>query len=693
MEVLVVSSTTIMMMDLLREALLHRPKGLPLGLLSAGFRFSDLTYFWTPDFIWGGLVSGRIVISASIAVAGLLAVFSGPATALLVFPTRSTDWPAGGASFYLSGSTQTLWPTNLTLTSTGPATCQTPSKAMIEGLWLNLSSCIWNGYPLVAQAFQALHFNTEDNEIEMTDGIVKRILSVQIKGRVSDTWALAIDMATGAYSSELASAWYNMALFGAPSVHNKYRNFQYRERNSTVTNVRTILPAVRTNCNLYENISFLTMNNSFQPEYQPALTAIGFLLPSPTGYNSSRVTAQWRPISNYEPIGVNVDPQGNWISGWPSVFLDVQIPYQDQSSTGVFMSCSIDARWAVGDVVGTNIGYMSGVPVQQPSIPTQASVLNNWPAVNDGTWQTVRLEQSWLDALTPVLDNTTSHWTTLSSVISATGADNSSSLVVAYGDIIGSVEAAIASLVVDGMSRVGYVDNGGQYEHISDSEYLFYIPTDDGGKSLDALLEGTLEIPPSASDSQSTPLRWDVAITGLAYNGNSASYYLALTVLYIHALLAILHTAYSLWNRMSFSAWESLTDLLVLCLTSSSASAELENTTGGINEHALYKKRTWVRAVKSDTNMASISPPSTLSNPQVSDIASQPSDQRTRSNNSLGHVVSEVNTPNRCIPGPQGKEELLLIVGDHNSLAPRKGYAKVHANVVYKTMASNRPST
>lgn len=260
-EVIVVSSTTIMVMDLLREALLRRPKGLPFGLLSAGFRFSDLTYFWTPDFLWGGFASGRVVLSAAVVVAGLLAVFTGPSSALLMIPTRFTNWPAGGASFYLSGSVEDLWPDNLTSVSTGISSCQEPSKEMIEGLWLNMSSCVWNGYPLIAQAFRALHFNTYDNQIEMTDGVVKRMLSVQMKGRVPDTWALAIDMSTGAYSSELASVWYNMALFEAPLAQTRYHNFRYRERNSTMTIVRSTVPAVRTNCNLYENVSFLS---SFQ---------------------------------------------------------------------------------------------------------------------------------------------------------------------------------------------------------------------------------------------------------------------------------------------------------------------------------------------------------------------------------------------------------------------------------------------
>lgn len=256
-----VASTSIVIMDILREALLRKPQGLPLGLLSAGFRFSTLSYFWAPEFLWGGFASGRIALSAALIVAGLLSVFSGPASALLMLPSRVNDWPAGGADFYLAGSTDSLWPTNLTSASTGISACDSPSETMINGLWLNMSSCLWNGYPAIAQAFRALHFNIDENEIEMIDGVVKRTLSVQIRGRVPDTWALGIDMSTGAYSSQLASIWYKKALFGAPLAKTKYRNFQYRDRNATTTSVRSIVPVVRTNCNMNENIAFLNMTD------------------------------------------------------------------------------------------------------------------------------------------------------------------------------------------------------------------------------------------------------------------------------------------------------------------------------------------------------------------------------------------------------------------------------------------------
>ncbi|OKL63026.1 hypothetical protein UA08_01689 [Talaromyces atroroseus] len=711
MEIAVIASTSIVVMDLLRESLLYKPQGLPLGLLSAGFRFSDLSYFWTPDFLWGSFASRRIVLTAVLVIAGLLAVLSGPASALLMIPSR-TDWPAGGATFYLAGSTDSLWPTNLTSASTGIPACDSPSETIINGLWLNMSSCLWNGYPAIAQAFQALHFNTYENQIEMSDGIMKRMLSVQIKGRVTDTWALGIDMSTGAYSTELASIWYNQALFGAPLAKTKYRNFQYRERNSTMTAVRSTLPVVRTNCNYYENVNFLNMTNS-GPQYQSALTDVGFVLSTPTGYNSSRITATWRAIQNNESVGITVDSQGNYVSGWPSAFLDIQVPYEGQSSDGVFFACSIDARWVAGNVVGTNVGYLSGMPLQQAVIPTHSDLdNNNFPAINDGNWRTVRLEGSWLDSLTPVLGSNNSGWNTLSSATHAAGIDNSTGLIVAYVDAVGSLEGVISSLVVDGMSRVGYADNGGTYTLMSDIEYLIYIDPEHEKKTLNDLLSGSLELP--RSDAQSTQLRWGVTITGLAYSGNSTSYYLSLALLYVHLLLAILHTVYSVLARRSSSAWESLTDLIVLCINSSPASARLQNTSGGITEHALYKHPVWIRVIKSNTVISpSSSPSSTFLAPQMGSQPPSPSGAASTettpmliaplqlstsgssANISLNTLHSVSQYSNTVIPSATGpsppaqsrpckeEEALQLIVGEHADLVPQE-YGEVHAKAVYR---------
>lgn len=429
-----------------------------------------------------------------------------------------------------------------------------------------------------------------------------------------------------------------------------------------------------------------------QPEYQPASTTKGFNLPPPTGYNSSRVTTRWRTISDDSPVGVNVDSQGNWVSGFPSVFLDVQIPYQGQSSTGLFVSCSIDARWTVGDVVGTNIGYQQGTPVQQASVPSQSGLVANFPTVDNGMWRAVRLEQSWLDTVAPVLDDVTPQWTTLSSGISSTGADNSSGLVIEYADIVSSVEGVIASLVVDGMSRVGYVGNGGKYTHITDIEYLFYIPTDDGGRSLNELLSGTLTLPFSGSKSQFTPLRWDVIITGLAYKANSTSYYLSLAVLYVHACFALLHTIYSLWHRRTSSAWESLTDLVLLCLNSSPASAQLQNATGGINEHALYKKRTWIRGVKSNPTLPTPTGVPTVSqSTTIPGATLQQPGKGSSSTANLSHVTSRDTQSKQGVPNTQEEvEELQLIVGEYNDLAPQNGYEQVQEDALYKTVIGKK---
>lgn len=81
-------------------------------------------------------------------------------------------------------------------------------------------------------------------------------------------------------------------------------------------------------------------------------------------------------------------------------------------------------------------------------------------------WRFAKLDQTWLDALVPLLGGVNSTrergWTTAASMFSYAGLDNSTGLV--HGDwvsVLHTLESMIAMLIVDGMSRIGLADNGG----------------------------------------------------------------------------------------------------------------------------------------------------------------------------------------------------------------------------------------
>ena len=152
-------------------------------------------------------------------------------------------------------------------------------------------------------------------------------------------------------------------------------------------------------------------------------------------------------------------------------------------------------------------------------------------------------------------------------------------------------EFMIAATVVDGLSRYG-------------SSRMYNVRP--------ALENWTLQELPYTPDFQNTLLlggeavsmpadpslvvqRLDFEVNGYAYYASTTTDYLATAVAAAYILLALAHTAWALYRRVSSSAWDSITELLVLC-QNSPPSAVLHNTSTGIHRLATYTKMVKLRA-------------------------------------------------------------------------------------------------
>ena len=236
-------------MDILRHQLLFGREGLPLGILASKQQFTELEYLISPEFRFG--LAGfarrrkRLKFGLFILACSLISLFAGPSAALLLIPPLHSDWPAGGASFWLAGDDDSLWPSKLTASSTGEPDCGYPSMETLSTEALNYSGCIWAGYSSLAESFKQKHF---DNEFDLIidDGVLKRDFVIRPKGEVAETWVLAIHMAVGVLSKNVAGAWYQ-ALQGI-SVSSWHHTLRYRTRNETLGSVQSWVPAVRTDC-------------------------------------------------------------------------------------------------------------------------------------------------------------------------------------------------------------------------------------------------------------------------------------------------------------------------------------------------------------------------------------------------------------------------------------------------------------
>ena len=115
-ELLITASTGAILFDIIRNELMYGD-GVPLGLVGAGFSFTGLSYFWSPDFLCSLRYKARLwkkaFLFVSIFVAGALVLTIAPATAVLRIP-QDQLWQAGGSPFYLQGKESDIWPTVLT---------------------------------------------------------------------------------------------------------------------------------------------------------------------------------------------------------------------------------------------------------------------------------------------------------------------------------------------------------------------------------------------------------------------------------------------------------------------------------------------------------------------------------------------------------------------------------------------------
>ena len=328
------------------------------------------------------------------------------------------------------------------------------------------------------------------------------------------------------------------------------------------------------------------------------------------------ITTRWLQ----QETGPNLTFNDTIVDTYPSAFLTIQIPYPDSTTQGTVFTCSIDARWAEGNNVGTNVESTTDVFLQHGEVDSNAAVFAYTDMilpVDDGTWRTVDLDLSWLEALTPALngpaDTESSHtlsletlqfpgWTTLSSIFHQAGYDNSTGDVDDWYELGQFTEMIIALLVADGMSRVGLTQNSGLVDQIGDFGNDYFPWLADANSLVSALLSGGSAIsPPDPVDGPTTGLDWTVFIEGYSYAADSTAYYLALTVLFVYMALALAHIGYTLRKRWFSDCWNEVSEMLALG-HNSAPSQLLENTSAGIAAHMTNRLTLKVRVPEAEAS-------------------------------------------------------------------------------------------
>ncbi|KAL8791902.1 MAG: hypothetical protein Q9195_005478 [Heterodermia aff. obscurata] len=234
-----------------------------------------------------------------------------------------------------------------------------------------------------------------------------------------------------------------------------------------------------------------------------------------------------------------------------------------------------------GPVEDVDADYIQTAAIQKSRhfAPDLQGYQYNFLPIDDGSWKRVKIEMNWLSNLTPLLGNSTS------------GA------IVNWADVTSILKTVVATMIADGMSRQGYAANEDSSIHFTDA--LSLLPWDNSASSRESLLTGTYKFPPPAGVT--TPLKWSVVVGGYAYRADSVAYYLALTVLFLHAALALCHMVYMLRKRVYCDEFDSFIGLIVLAAKSGmpvhpGAVDVFENASSGIDRYRTMGTKVRVRA-------------------------------------------------------------------------------------------------
>ena len=649
-ETLCIASLATVVLQILRHELIHG-EGVPIGLLGSGLSFSSVSYFWSPEFVSAAkycLTSWkRCRLYFVVTLAGALAVFIGPASAVLLLPRVQTI-KAGETQYYLNGTADQFWPSVVTSSSeymacvlpnsTRYAVCPSGGYYSLRSDWLKFNYT--NQLDSYIGGSRHAHQRFYATQLEAAGGLAARNFSIlnqsplamlpamitsgSLDGVSPETFAIQPHGATTAIQQQLDTDWFNTA-FNYPTTNTSFSSLaEYKYVSHFKSSTTTTIPLVRTRCSSIainltsdaDEISFPYLHNGAQwaDDYKNA--SISSLNRS----SSTHLRAQWLslPVETFGPV---------------STGLLFELPWTSSLDSRVAIGCTVSAVWAPGMLTSDSVSSQYAWSSQLLADYTQARILDNLNASSptaNRVHRLITLDPSWLIALTPPAPDAgfqDGDWipNTMEQIISDTHiteffddyrtraemywldgqckmayTDQNWTQVDMWNDLSCGkgnkrilLESIITVGIADGLSRFG---SSRVYNTAPDLRDWSLQASVDIDVDNNALLQGkqAVQLP---SDPNLVIQTMRITIDGYAYNASSITDYLSTAVICIYMLVTSLHTIWILWHRVTSSSWDTVTELISLCLNSTPTHV-LDNTSPGIQRFGTYTKVVKIRAVR-----------------------------------------------------------------------------------------------
>ncbi|KAL9040256.1 MAG: hypothetical protein Q9180_002022 [Flavoplaca navasiana] len=608
-ELLITASTGAILFDILRYELMYGD-GVPLGLVGAGFSFTGLSYFWSPNFLCSLRYKARlwkkVFLFVSIFLAGALVLAIAPASAVLIIP-QDQIWQAGGSPFYLQGQESDIWPTVLRHDSNRDTPfCQSSASAGSPGNATEYAVCPSGGYKSLASHYSEVNVSTFldggttlpyvadlitskyfyqitsprlEVPTQMTLGNIRK------EGGSLDSFLVQPHATSIIFQEKLTLDWWY-------AIHNEPRNIprnqaRYRYYKDLSSTIETQIPRVGVMCTTAQEVPTDT------------IVEIEFPTLPLKDHISKRTTTK---VPKYDPKALPV--RFAWtpldVARYPDVTTGATIAYPGNDSALV-VGCSVAAEWLDAEVIHRlpNFKFETG-------------------HVHYGSTRVVSVEESWLNVLTPVLKATGPTGevvaSTIESIIWQAGLEQNAPLAevasakMAWntdtfqggGTRTNFLESIIASVFADGMSRTGshkaFADTSLPPEQWS----LWSYNLADNYNST--LLEGGRALKPPAGEDF-TELRVNMTIKGYSYMASGLSHSLSMTVMLFHLVIALAHTIFCVYRGTSSGCWDTIAELLTLAQNSQPCTVPLRNTAAGIKRGRTFSKIAKIRTVGQEASV------------------------------------------------------------------------------------------
>ncbi|KAF2234724.1 hypothetical protein EV356DRAFT_566891 [Viridothelium virens] len=621
-EILIVASMATLIFHVMRLKLL-RKDGINFGLLGGGFMFSQISYFWSAEFIAALSTPGDKWLILLLIVGGLIAVSAGPATAVLLVPSE-IDYHAGSAKYYLNGSTETFWPSKLTLDHYLPlfnnSINETVNCASNEGY--KSAVCPTGGYLALANHFSAVtRLNVAGSAVSSDYGFTvtrgsqlfgmsvtsplgqvaeMQITPVRYRHNSSEISLLTAHGATINIQQRLDFAWQH-AIAQANSFA-AFGNGRLQYSASQFSVVQSQIPIVRAVC----QGQLLNANESSVD--LPVIPARGSAL----GPTQDVLELQKIRLSTSSNSRMSDRPSLRWLDIAPFINGNSSISMSAAATVEVFSSendstlaaaCSIDARWAEALVWSEFPRAFQGYPSAGGQWSTQDTNYERADRLFEGDFsmRKIHLDSAFLDAINFQVPTTAPMGSpqgisALEALISLAGVPIQASDWIRprnSTDSLPWLENVIASTLIDAIARTGSYRTYDTSGPIASWPFVFYNPSAETF-DINRWNQGVV-IPPNLEDVTEMHVRH--IVTGYGYQfGGDTSQYLSIAVLLSHLFLALAHTIYMLiLNPRSSDCWDTVLEWIALALQSPPSGA-LQDTWAGIRRSAIFRNSVRVRS-------------------------------------------------------------------------------------------------